>query len=129
MYYALIFDPSTGDIQGAHAYAEEPAAYPDNQAPCTESLFEDFSGAAIDQSTTPASVIPPTSASLAEQKLKADALAALPETDMVANRCYKAGMAFPADWQAYTTALRNIANGTDTTSTSLPTKPAHPAGT
>lgn len=32
-------------------------------------------------------------------------------------------------WVNYRRALRNIINGTDTTSTSIPTKPAYPAGT
>ncbi|MGB7650859.1 MAG: hypothetical protein WBL62_06675 [Gallionella sp.] len=44
-------------------------------------------------------------------------------------RCYMAGIAFPADWQAYRTELLAIANGTDTTSTALPTQPSYPAGT
>lgn len=61
--------------------------------------------------------------------LKIQAMAALPETDMVAFRCFKAGIPFPADWQTYTSGLRNLANGTDTTSTTLPSKPAYPAGT
>ena len=54
---------------------------------------------------------------------------ALDESDMVAIRCMKAGTAFPSAWQTYTTELRAIINGSDTTSTSLPTKPAYPAGT
>lgn len=32
-------------------------------------------------------------------------------------------------WVNYRRALRNIINGTDTTSTAIPTKPAYPAGT
>lgn len=32
-------------------------------------------------------------------------------------------------WVNYRRALRNIVNGTDTTSTAIPTKPAYPAGT
>lgn len=50
-------------------------------------------------------------------------------TDMVALRCLKAGVAYPPDWQTHTIALRNIAAGIDTTSTSLPITPAYPAGT
>jgi hypothetical protein len=61
--------------------------------------------------------------------LKWAAQVALDATDLVAFRCFKAGVAYPAEWQQYTTDLRSISNGTDTTSTSLPVKPAYPAGT
>jgi len=44
-------------------------------------------------------------------------------------RCVAAGIAVPAAWKTYVQALRAIANGTDTTSTTLPTRPAYPAGT
>ncbi len=71
---------------------------------------------------------PPTPQQLHDELVK-QAQAALGRTDSVALRCIKAGVAFPAAWQTYTTALRNIANGTDTTSTSLPAAPAYPAGT
>ncbi len=65
----------------------------------------------------------------ARQLLVSRAQAALSNTDVVAGRCFKAGVAFPASWQSYTQALRAIANGTDTTSTSLPAQPGYPAGT
>lgn len=65
----------------------------------------------------------------AHQQLQASAATALDATDMVCLRCYKAGVAFPAAWQTYTTELRAIVNGTDTTSTTLPSQPAYPAGT
>lgn len=61
--------------------------------------------------------------------LKKSARDALDASDMVCLRCYKAGVAFPSAWQTYTTALRAIVNGTDTTSTTLPTQPSYPAGT
>lgn len=56
--------------------------------------------------------------------LKAQAHMALETSDLVALRCFKAAVPFPAAWQAYTVALRAIVNGTDTTSTSLPAEPA-----
>jgi hypothetical protein len=65
----------------------------------------------------------------AQQQLQVQAQAELVGTDLVASRCFKAGVAFPAAWQTYTQALRAIVNGADTTSTNLPTKPAYPAGT
>ena len=44
-------------------------------------------------------------------------------------RCMAAGVAVPPTWSAYVLALRNISNGTDTTSTALPTPPAFVLGT
>jgi len=44
-------------------------------------------------------------------------------------RCVAAGVAVPIAWTQYVQALRAIANGADTTSTTLPTQPAYPAGT
>ena len=44
-------------------------------------------------------------------------------------RCTAAGVAVPTTWSAYVAALRAIANGTDTTSTTLPAQPAFVAGT
>jgi hypothetical protein len=72
---------------------------------------------------------PPPTAQQLYRQLQAQAQAALDQTDRVASRCFKAGVAFPPAWQTYTTALRNIMNGTDTSSTSLPAKPPYPAGT
>lgn len=54
---------------------------------------------------------------------------ALTKSDLVAMRCFKAGVAYPSAWQNYTDALRAIINGTDTTSTVLPSIPSYPAGT
>jgi hypothetical protein len=61
--------------------------------------------------------------------LRAQANLALDKSDIVASRCYKAGVAFPSAWLTYVESLRNIVNGTDTTSTSLPVTPTYPAGT
>lgn len=53
----------------------------------------------------------------------------LDKTDLVCLRCYKANVTYPVEWQKYTADLRKIVNGTDITSTTLPTRPAYPAGT
>lgn len=69
---------------------------------------------------------------IANAALMAAAKAALDKLTAPAGtvmRCYMAGIAFPADWQAYRAALLAIANGTDSSSTVLPTQPAYPAGT
>jgi hypothetical protein len=55
------------------------------------------------------------------------AVAALAASDRVAIRCIKKDVSF-ATWLSYDEALVAIINGTDTTSTTLPTKPAYPAG-
>ncbi len=58
------------------------------------------------------------------------AKSALDASDMVALRCFKAGVAFPLDWQTYTTTLRSIVNGTASPlPTALPAQPAYPSGT
>ncbi len=62
------------------------------------------------------------------EALANEARMALVRTDSVALRCFKAGVAFPAAWQKYTVALRNIVNGTDTESTGLPAQPNFPKG-
>ena len=53
--------------------------------------------------------------------------AELDRTDLVAIRCIKAGVAFPTEWQTYTTDLRALLSST--TAGTLPTPPAYPAGT
>lgn len=79
--------------------------------------------AEIDAITNPA----PTTQQLHEA-LVANAKAALDASDVVAIRCFKAGVQFPGDWVTYVAALRAIVSGTDTTSTVLPTVPTYPAG-
>lgn len=44
-------------------------------------------------------------------------------------RCVAAAISVPSAWTTYVQGLRAIINGTDTTSTVLPTRPAYPAGT
>lgn len=59
-------------------------------------------------------------------QLRTAALERLKASDMVALRCIKAGVAYPAEWQAYDQALRGIAaSGIG----SIPDAPAYPAGT
>jgi hypothetical protein len=60
------------------------------------------------------------------QPLAQQALAALSKTDSVAMRCLKAGIAFPAEWQTYVTALRAMVSGAS--AGPLPAQPAYPAG-
>lgn len=61
--------------------------------------------------------------------LKIQAGKALVKSDVVVLRCYSAGVSVPTTWQTYRNALRAIATGADTTSTTLPTIPAYPTGT
>ena len=57
------------------------------------------------------------------------AQAALNKSDSTVIRCVSAGIPVPQSWQTYRNALRAMANGTDTTSTSLPSMPDYPFGT
>lgn len=62
--------------------------------------------------------------------LQEKAQAALDRTDAVALRCWKAGLAFPEEWQIYTNALRAIVRASDFDSgRSLPEQPVFPADT
>lgn len=61
--------------------------------------------------------------------IKQQAQIALNKSDITMMRCVEAGIAAPAAWNSYRKALRAIANGIDTTSTTLPLQPAYPAGT
>lgn len=72
---------------------------------------------------------PVSTAAELHMQLVESAKNALIATDMVAFRCFKAGVAFPANWLTYTKSLRDIVSGTDTTSTTLPIMPTYPAGT
>jgi len=59
--------------------------------------------------------------------LQGNALLALMEiqaSDLVAIRCVKAGIPFPADWITYIAALRQVTEKSD-----MPIKPPYPAGT
>ena len=58
--------------------------------------------------------------------LKASAQMALDKSDLTALRCLKSGALFPAEWQAYVLALRNIVN---TGIGPMPVQPAYPEGT
>ncbi len=69
----------------------------------------------------------PTAATVAAPNYAAKAVAALLESDVVASRCYKVGVAFPSAWLTYVQTLRAIAEGSQ--QGPLPTKPNYPTGT
>lgn len=60
---------------------------------------------------------------------QADAAVALKASDLVAIRCLKAGVPFPAPWQAYVGELRTIVRASSGEMAPLPVPPAYPAGT
>ena len=93
---------------------------PDQIAGATKISADQFAQKTMMQVVTPA---------MAQTQLRAAAQAKLNASDLVALRCFKASVTFPAPWQAYVQALRAIANGTDTTSTTLPAAPAYIPGT
>lgn len=85
-----------------------------------------FSGDAF---TPPVPGAPP--APTPQQVLASQATIALIKSDTVVVRCYSADpqVVVPAAWTTYRAALRAICNGTDTSSTTLPTPPSYPEGT
>lgn len=57
-------------------------------------------------------------------------IAALDQTDLVALRCFKAGVEFPSEWKDYTAVLRDMVTAPPSDQTRpLPARPAYPAGT
>lgn len=65
-------------------------------------------------------IVPTREEIIAEAKFK------LGQTDLVALRCLKAGVSYPAEWRQYTADLRAIASGTEG---QIPTQPNYPEGT
>lgn len=58
------------------------------------------------------------------------ARAALEGSDIVAIRCAKAGVKYPAEWQEYDSALRAIVSSqSGDASAAFPDRPAYPSGT
>jgi hypothetical protein len=75
---------------------------------------------------------PPKTVAQVQAEFQASAQAALDKVTGPSGtimRCVVAGIAVPAAWTAYVQGLRAIANGTDKTSTALPTRPTYPSGT
>jgi hypothetical protein len=58
--------------------------------------------------------------------MKLLAMTALDTSDTTALRCFKAGVAFPVEWQNYTASLRGIVKSDIGP---IPARPAYPAGT
>jgi hypothetical protein len=62
------------------------------------------------------------------KEFQAQAQLALDKSDLVAMRCFKAGIAFPTAWQSYVIALRAIVSASTGTASTLPTQPSYPVG-
>lgn len=63
-----------------------------------------------------------------EVDMRLDAQAALDRSDITIIRCYEHGVAVPAEWGSYRTALRAIVAG-GPRSVALPAQPSYPVGT
>lgn len=88
------------------------------------------SSVAVNWTFSGSSFSPPGANPSVPQSLQIQAMNALKNSDSSVVRCYSAGVAVPADFQTYRAMLRDIANGTDKSSTVLPTAPSDfPAGT
>ena len=69
-------------------------------------------------------------ANLAWIPYQASAQSALDKTDIVALRCWKAGVNFPPAWQSFTKALRDIVRAASGDAPkALPEPPPYPEGT
>lgn len=53
----------------------------------------------------------------------------LDKSDITILRCVEHSISVPSEWVTYRSALRDIVNGTDITSTELPEQPDYPVGT
>jgi hypothetical protein len=113
-YYINPSLASTQEPQGYHGGDMQPGDVPVPQRPDETCLWNGVSWSA--------SLLP-------HQQLVAAAQAGLNKSDITCTRCYSAGVPVPSSWQSYRNALRCIANGTDTTSTTLPAIPQYPQGT
>jgi len=70
---------------------------------------------------------PPTVVTLDD--VRAQARAALYESDRTVLRCFEADVSVPQEWKDYRAALRGVVNLTEGPPPVLPTRPAYPAGT
>lgn len=89
----------------------------------TASIGDGWDGASF----VPPPVPPPTTEELwaAARTRRAPLLQA---TDIIAIRCFKAGVEWPEDWKAYTQKLRDITKQPDPASLDWPTAPPIPDG-
>lgn len=87
-------------------------------------------GVAVDMSADEANAFQADQAAMTAEInssiLIAKAQKRLDKSDIVALRCFKAGVLFPQEWQDYVTALRAIVNGAPGP---LPDPPSYPKGT
>lgn len=113
-------------------YGQEPDFPPEDQFPEAKrfqvgNLWVDTDGAEPSEEDIQNFFNPPAKILAAYQDR---AKAALAVTDLTAQRCFKAGIAFPSAWQTYTAALRVVAGASSGDPTQpLPTQPAFPPNT
>ncbi|MBN1839777.1 MAG: hypothetical protein JW802_07015 [Campylobacterales bacterium] len=69
---------------------------------------------------------PPKTDEELKAEFKAAVQTAIDKTDLVALRCWKAGIEFPTDWKEYTVALRALLSSAVVVD--LPTMPEYPSG-
>lgn len=120
-----------------HNYSEPPNAQPPNfkLLPAAADLLEltdaQWQGRMSGLQAVSAGALVPYTPPVPPVPLAQQAKAALDKMDApggCAIRCFKAGVAFPAPWQAYTLALRAIVGGSSD-ATAMPVEPPYPAGT
>jgi hypothetical protein len=78
-----------------------------------------------DANGNPVAAVFVPSAEQTAARLKADAQTALDASDVTVLRCIEHDIVLPSEWVTYRTSLRAVVNGTSST---IPTRPAYPAG-
>jgi hypothetical protein len=135
--FVYLFDSATFEYDGTYSAHESPAEPGVFIAPTysTDILppavmagqTRHFVGGAWVYQASPAAPAPTAAELWAEYQ--GQAYGALAKTDSVAVRCIKSGVAYPSEWQTYTSALRAIVTAATGTPGTLPPQPAYPAGT
>ena len=110
--YRVILNNGFADLPSLQAASDYCALAGGLQVEAIEESIADLSAAEI------------LAAADAQRKMQAQAL--LDKTDMAALRCLKAGIVFPAEWQAYVVDLRAVLSGNLNI---LPVQPPYPQGT
>lgn len=123
VFYYVTIDPETRIVQCAYQLFSRPTA--ENFVEITKDDFENFKtmpGAKVDEK----GILTPYQPPVTPESMKTQASAAMMGVQSQAAMTTAMGQVFGPNMRAYVQKLRDIINGTDTTSTTLPTVPADP---
>lgn len=130
--YAIV-NTTTGLVENVVEYAQAPGTPPPDFAANYVAVQSDqasigwtYSGGALSNPNPPASIPLSIQADAALRASDVSMLRVLEATALGKNQLTNADVVSFVNWRR---GLRAISDGTDTTSTSLPARPAYPAGT